>query len=117
MPFLSKRQARWGHSPSGLRALGGEEAVKEWDSETDFAHLPDTTGIQKEKVRPMAEKKPKKFIGPAIKHPGSLRAAAKRRGVSTLQEAEHESHSSNKKIRSRGNLGKTLIESHGFHRG
>ena len=34
MPWRSKKQAAWGHSPAGMKALGGESAVKEWDSET-----------------------------------------------------------------------------------
>jgi hypothetical protein len=45
-----------------------------------------------------------------IKHPGALTKAAKKHGVSKLQEAEKESHSSNPSIRSRGNLGKRFIE-------
>lgn len=52
----------------------------------------------------------KKWIQGAIKHPGALTAAAKRHGVSKLQEAEKESHSSNPHIRSRGNLGKRFIK-------
>ncbi len=47
---------------------------------------------------------------PAIKHPGALDAAADRHGVSHLQEAEKESHSSNPHIRSRGALGIRLIK-------
>jgi len=54
--------------------------------------------------------KPKNWIGPAVKHPGALTAAAKRHGVSKLQEAEKESHSSNPSIRARGNLGKRFIK-------
>ncbi len=34
MPWKSKQQARWGHSPAGLKALGGQEKVSEWDSTT-----------------------------------------------------------------------------------
>jgi hypothetical protein len=52
----------------------------------------------------------KKWIQGAIKHPGALTAAAKKHGVSKLQEAEKESHSSNPHIRSRGNLGKRFIK-------
>jgi len=52
----------------------------------------------------------KKWIQGAIKHPGALTAAAKKHGVSKLQEAEKESHSSNPKIRGRGNLGKRFIK-------
>ena len=51
-----------------------------------------------------------KWIAKAIKHPGALTAAAKAHGKSKLQEAESESHSSNPKIRARGNLGKRFIE-------
>lgn len=56
----------------------------------------------------MAEKK--KWIQGAVKHPGALTAAAKAHGVSKLQEAEKESHSSNPHIRARGNLGKRFIK-------
>jgi len=54
----------------------------------------------------MAERK---WIAGAVKHPGALTAAAKRRGVSELQEAEKESHSSNRHIRARGALGLRFI--------
>ena len=56
----------------------------------------------------MAEKK--HWLGGAIKHPGVLTAAAKEHGVSKLQEAEKESHSSNPHIRARGALGVRLIK-------
>jgi hypothetical protein len=45
-----------------------------------------------------------------IKHPGALTKAAKKHGVSKLQEAEKESHSSDPSIRARGNLGKRFIQ-------
>lgn len=51
-----------------------------------------------------------KFIQKAIKHPGALTAAAKRHGVSKLQEAEKESDSKNPKIRGRGALGLRFIK-------
>lgn len=51
----------------------------------------------------------KKWIGSAVRHPGALTEAAKRHGVSKKEEAERESHSSNPKIRSRGNLGKRFL--------
>lgn len=38
MPFVSKAQARWGNSPAGHKALGD---VDEWNSATDFSHLPE----------------------------------------------------------------------------
>lgn len=41
MPWLSRKQQKWGHSPSGVKALGGESSVKEWDSKTDFKSLPE----------------------------------------------------------------------------
>ena len=51
-----------------------------------------------------------KFLQKAIKHPGALTAAAKRHGVSKMQEAEKEAHSKNKHIRGRGLLGERLIK-------
>jgi hypothetical protein len=39
-PWSSQAQAAWGHSPEGKKALGGEAAVKEWDSATKGKHLP-----------------------------------------------------------------------------
>jgi len=52
----------------------------------------------------------KKWIQRAVKHPGVVKEAAKRNDRTTLQEAEVESHSSNPKIRSRGNLAKRFIK-------
>jgi hypothetical protein len=49
------------------------------------------------------------FLKKSIKHPGALTAAAKKHGVSKLQEAEKESHSKNPHIRGRGTLGVRLI--------
>lgn len=40
MPWKSKAQARWGHSPSGIRALGGLGRVAEWDAATPKGSLP-----------------------------------------------------------------------------
>lgn len=40
-----------------------------------------------------------------IKHPGIEKAKAKRNGVSTHEQLEKDSHSSNAKVRDRGNLG------------
>jgi hypothetical protein len=50
-----------------------------------------------------------KWIQKAVRHPGALTTAAKRRGVSKKQEAEQESHSSNPHIRARGILGKRFM--------
>lgn len=55
----------------------------------------------------------KKWMQGAIKHPGALTNAAKSHGVSKIQEAEKESHSSNPSIRGRGLLGVRLIKGHG----
>jgi hypothetical protein len=55
----------------------------------------------------MAEKQ---WIQGAVKHPGALSAAAQRHGVSKLEEAKKESHSSNPHIRSRGLLGERFIK-------
>lgn len=55
-------------------------------------------------------KHPKHWIQGAVKHPGALTRAAAQHGVSKLQEAESESHSSNPHIRARGNLGKRFIK-------
>lgn len=41
MPWVSKKQAAWGHSPSGVKALG-EEGVKEFDAATPKGSLPDS---------------------------------------------------------------------------
>lgn len=101
MPWESKAQARWGHSPAGKKALGGESAVREWDAATVPGSLPERSG--------MADK-PKKWIQGAVHHPGALTAAAKAHGKSKLEEAESESHSSNPHIRARGLLGKRFIQ-------
>jgi len=34
MPFVSRAQQRWGNSPAGKKALGGQAAVDEWNSAT-----------------------------------------------------------------------------------
>ena len=52
----------------------------------------------------------KKWLQGAVKHKGALTAAAKEHGVSKLQEAEKEKHSSNPHIRARGALGVRLIK-------
>ena len=51
-----------------------------------------------------------KWIQKAVHHPGALKRAAERSGRSTLQEAEKEAHSKNKKIAARGRLGERFIE-------
>jgi hypothetical protein len=39
MPWKSVQQARWGHSPSGIKALGGKSKVAEWDAATPKGSL------------------------------------------------------------------------------
>lgn len=46
-----------------------------------------------------------------IKHPGVEKAKAKAAGISTHEELEKDSHSSNPKTRARGNLGLALTKS------
>ncbi len=57
MPFLSLKQNAWGHSPEGVKALGGPEKVKEWESATDYSNLPER------KKNTMGMKKPPKIGG------------------------------------------------------
>lgn len=40
MPWKSKSQRAWGHSPAGTKALGGKKAVEEWDNATKGKKLP-----------------------------------------------------------------------------
>ena len=102
MPWKSKAQARWGHSAAGRQALGGGQAVAEWDAATPKGSL-------SERVGSMAEKKTN-WISGAVLHPGALSAAAKSNGVSKLAEAEKEKNSSNPHIRARGSLGARFIK-------
>jgi hypothetical protein len=59
--------------------------------------------------------KKKKWIQRAVKHPGALTAAAKKHGISTREEAERESHSTNPKLRGRGNLAKRFMKGGDIH--
>jgi len=40
MPFESKKQNAWAHTPAGTKALGGKGKVKEWEAATDYSKLP-----------------------------------------------------------------------------
>ncbi len=52
MPWESAAQARWGHSPAGVQALGGQSAVAEWDAATAGRKLPKRKGrASAERVR------------------------------------------------------------------
>jgi hypothetical protein len=59
------------------------------------------------RTAPVAEKK-KKWIQKAVKHPGREKERAKEHGVSTHEQMESDSHSSNKSLRAAGNLGLRL---------
>ena len=39
-PWKSTAQSAWGHSPAGVKALGGKQAVAEWDRATTGQSLP-----------------------------------------------------------------------------
>ena len=40
MPFESIQQERWGHTKSGMKALGGAAKVAEWDAASKGKNLP-----------------------------------------------------------------------------
>lgn len=40
MPWKSAKQRAWGHSPAGIKALGGKKNVEEWDRATGDRKLP-----------------------------------------------------------------------------
>ena len=102
MPFKSRAQQRFLES-KGSPLSSGQKS--EWASATDFSQLPE------KKDGPPVENKPTKmWLRGAVKHPGALTNAAHEHGVSKLQEAEKESHSSNPHIRSRGALGIRFIK-------
>lgn len=87
MPWLSKAQQRWGHSKSGLKALGGKAKVHEWDTATDFSNLP----MKKHWMQDESNRE---------KHAGTkgvFSAAASRAGKSTQEYAEENKHASGKK--------------------
>lgn len=48
MPWKSDAQRRWGHSPAGLKALGGKKKVAEWDRASKGEDVP-------EKVTPLRD--------------------------------------------------------------
>jgi hypothetical protein len=61
MPYKSKAQERWAHTPQGEEALGGPAKVKEWDRATKGRKLP-------ERKEPMAKKEEKKEEGGTHTH-------------------------------------------------
>lgn len=56
MPFLSKAQNAWAHTPRGTKVLGGPAKVKEWEGETNYSALPEHK-----------EPKKKPLLGGAVK--------------------------------------------------
>lgn len=40
MPFVSKSQNAYFHTPAGVKALGGQAKVREWEAATDYSKLP-----------------------------------------------------------------------------
>jgi hypothetical protein len=40
-PYTSEAQRRWAHTPAGIKALGGKEAVRHWDKESKGKDLPE----------------------------------------------------------------------------
>lgn len=40
MPFKSQAQRKWAHTKEGTKALGGKQAVKEWEQATGNKKLP-----------------------------------------------------------------------------
>jgi len=56
--------------------------------------------------------KPKKWISKAIKRPGREKRRAAEHGISTHEQMERDSHSSNPSLRAAGNLGLRLSKMH-----
>jgi len=54
MPYESRAQQRWAHSPTGIKALGGKAKVHEWDEATKakkggFKGLPERKAAERKK--------------------------------------------------------------------
>ena len=47
MPFKSKVQRGWAHTPAGTKALGGKAKVAEWDQASKGKKLPARVGKKK----------------------------------------------------------------------
>ena len=58
MPFASRKQQAWAHTPNGTKALGGASAVREWDQATNESTLP----TYAPKRQPGALLKKKKYL-------------------------------------------------------
>lgn len=65
MPYVSKKQEAWAHTPGGEKALGGPAKVAEWDAATKGRSLPARAGgfglaEQGRKASPKAKPKKKR---------------------------------------------------------
>jgi len=81
MPWASVQQARWGHSPAGVRALGGRAKVAEYDAATPKGSLP-RYAAKKSNMRRIAEMRAsrKDHAGHSKRTVQARRAARGRRG-------------------------------------
>ncbi len=41
MPWKSEAERKWGHTPAGIKTLGGKAKVKEWDQASEGKKLPE----------------------------------------------------------------------------
>lgn len=53
MPFKSLKQARWGHTAIGEKALGGKSKVKEWDQLSKDKDLPMQASVPQDPALPV----------------------------------------------------------------
>jgi hypothetical protein len=61
MPFLSKAQNAWGHTPDGVKALGSN--LDKWEKATDYSKLPGHVTKKKTKdsiIKKLTKNKKKK---------------------------------------------------------
>lgn len=49
MPWKSEQQRKWGHTKQGTKALGGIQAVREWEQATGNKKLPKVAPKKKNK--------------------------------------------------------------------
>lgn len=61
MPYVSKAQERWAHTPSGTKSLGGASKVKEWDSASKGMKLPARAKGHHTPARPKLNSQKKSF--------------------------------------------------------
>lgn len=51
MPYSSDAQRKWAHTKEGMKALGGEAKVSEWDAASKGMSLPEHAPKKKVKLR------------------------------------------------------------------